>query len=251
MLVKIERMVNSREAIRKELEALIAQGNSLIPFQEGTTFSAVEYQRWYTSALSVVGQLLPDRLSEFEALYKLEKRKTIDCSTYTISDFMLGLSITHTVTGRPIFDQTAVFLTKLKQQVAILTSANARLDLILSDITGILRADLFDDEIDAARSLLDAKHLRAAGTVAGVVLETHLSSVCSNHNLTIPKKESGISDYNDVLKKGGVLDVPNWRWIQRLGDIRNLCAHAKSRDPTAEEVEELITGVEKATKTLF
>jgi len=47
------------------------------------------------------------------------------------------------------------------------------------------------------------------------------------------------------------LDVANWRWIQRLGDIRNLCAHAKDREPTKDEVLELVNGVEKCIKTIF
>ena len=35
------------------------------------------------------------------------------------------------------------------------------------------------------------------------------------------------------------------------GDIRNLCDHHKDREPTQQEVEDLIKGVEKITKTLF
>ena len=49
----------------------------------------------------------------------------------------------------------------------------------------------------------------------------------------------------------GVIDVPTWRQIQRLGDIRNLCDHNKGREPTKKELEELVDGVEKITKTLF
>jgi len=59
------------------------------------------------------------------------------------------------------------------------------------------------------------------------------------------------SDYNDVLKNAGVIDVPTWRQIQYLGDIRNLCDPHKEREPTQQEVEELIKRVEKITKTLF
>ena len=113
------------------------------------------------------------------------------------------------------------------------------------------RADLFDSEMDKASELLKDGFLRSAGVIAGVVLEKHLNQVCLNHNVKIKKKNPNISDYNDALKKEGVIDVPNWRFIQRLGDLRNLCAHKKGREPTKDEVNEVIKGVEKVTKTLF
>ncbi len=48
-----------------------------------------------------------------------------------------------------------------------------------------------------------------------------------------------------------VYDIVNWRFIQHLGDIRNLCDYNKDREPTKEEVEELINGTEKVIKTIF
>ena len=56
---------------------------------------------------------------------------------------------------------------------------------------------------------------------------------------------------NDTLKNATVIDVPVWRNLQRLADIRNLCSHAKDREPTRDEVEELISGAQKVIKTLF
>jgi len=243
---------DSREAIRKELDTLLKQGLSFLEKQgKDQTVIIFEYQSWYTKALAVVRQLIPDRLEEFEALYKIEKRKDIDYTTYTISDYLLGLRVIRPYLEEEVIDPETAFISKFLQQLAILKSAYARLDSLLSDITGVLRADLFDNSIDAARSLLKAKHLRAAGRVAGVVLENHLSTTCDNHQIRIRKKNPTIADYNDSLKNEGILDIPTWRWIQRLGDIRNLCCHAKERDPTIEEVQELIDGVEKATKTIF
>ena len=87
--------------------------------------------------------------------------------------------------------------------------------------------------------------------MAGVVLEKHLGQVIENHNLKQNKRNPSINDLNDVLKDGSVLDVPSWRQIQRLTDIRNYCSHNKEREPTKDEVGELINGVEKQTKTLF
>ena len=84
-----------------------------------------------------------------------------------------------------------------------------------------------------------------------MVLEKHLGQVVENHSIKSRKKNPTISDFNELLKEGGVLDVPSWRQVQRLGDIRNLCDHSREREPTMDEVDELITGVEKYTKTLF
>ena len=72
-----------------------------------------------------------------------------------------------------------------------------------------------------------------------------------NHNLISPKKEMHISDYNDFFRKEGIYDVPKWRNIQYLGDLRNLCDHAKDKEPTKEDVEELIDGTSKIIKTVF
>lgn len=210
-----------------------------------------EYQIWYTKALAVIRQLMPDRLKEFTELYKLEKRKEIDFVTYTISDYLLGLRVTRGVYKEQVVNPQMAFISKYQQQIAILGSAKTRVESILSDIHGVLKAELYDDELESAMDLYKHGHLRAAGTIAGVVLEGHLGNTCMNHNITLTKKNPTLADYNEALKNNEVLDVANWRWVQRLGDIRNLCAHAKDREPTNDEVLELINGVGKAIKTIF
>lgn len=90
---------------------------------------------------------------------------------------------------------------------------------------------------------------RAAGAVAGVVLEGHLKQVCDNHGL--PKKSGTIAVLNDALKLADVIGLPQHRQIQFLGDIRNKCGHKNVSDPTADEVSDLINGVDKVVKTIF
>jgi hypothetical protein len=85
----------------------------------------------------------------------------------------------------------------------------------------------------------------------GVVLEKHLKTVTLNRCISLSKKSPTIADYNDALKNADIIDVPSWRNIQRLGDLRNLCSHSKDRDPNLDEVQELINGVKKIIKTLF
>jgi len=207
-----------------------------------------KYESWYSISMQVVKQLLPDRLSDFVKQYKDEKRKQTDFLTYGVSDYMIGVRTTRGY--ETLVDGKAAF-PKFEQQLNILKSAQARLETSLFDMLEILQADLFDDELEAAKELAKKGFLRGSGAVAGVVLERHLGHVCSKHNLTTRKKAPTINDLSQMLKDGDVIDTPMWRFIQHLGDLRNLCDHNKGRDPSKEEVNDLITGVTKVIKTLF
>ena len=211
------------------------------------------YQQWYSEALEVIRQILPNRLEEFQLLYQgIDKRKNINAQTYSIKDWLLGIrSPVDILSGRKHFEDVGIVFMQFQMQREIFKSARLRFESSLLEIRQIVRADLFDSEVESARELLKNGFLRAAGAVAGVVAEKHLSEVCQNHNLSIGKKNPTIATYNDALKKEGVIDVPQWRPIQRLGDLRNLCDHNKEREPTKDEVTELIDGVEKLTKTLL
>ncbi len=227
------------ERIGKELKTLVDQGSELIAGwdEEGNAKFRYEYQSWYTRALPVVEQLLPERLDEFTRLY--EDKKT----GYTIAGYLRDPS--------PFFHQVASAHMQFIQQHQILESAQTRLDDILTNIHGLVQAEILDNELSAATELWKTGHIRSAGTLAGVVLERHLAKVCSSRNLKSPKRKPTLADWNDVLKNANVYDTPTWRGIQRLTDIRNLCAHPGDRNPTKEEVDELIRGVERITKTIF
>jgi len=211
------------------------------------------YQRWYTEAKVLVRQLLPDRLSDFVGHYEKPKpRKDIVYGNYVIEDYLQGLSITR---SRGAFDEKVVgpdaAIPQFRQQLAILRSVEARFESSLFDIRQLTQADLFDSELDAAEELARNKFARAAGALAGVVLERHLAQVCDNHGVKVAKRTPTISDLNEVLKGANVIDIPQWRFVQHLADIRNLCDHDKKTEPTTEQVNDLVAGVMKITKTLF
>lgn len=212
-----------------------------------------QYQRWYTESCAVIRQLIPDRLLEFEQLYKGDgRRKEINSGTFNIQDWLNGMRAPNVqFLGEKDYDDFAIVSMRYRTQLYILRSATSRFESTLFDIRQVVQADLFDSELEAARELIKNGFLRGAGAIAGVVLEKHFGQVSDNHNIKTHKKHPTISDFNDILKNGGLLDIPTWRQIQRLGDIRNLCDHNKDREPTNEEVEELVNGAEKICKTLF
>ena len=207
-----------------------------------------EYQPWYSEAKALIRQLLPDRLSDFTRYYeKPNSRKSITSENYTIGDYLQGLTVsrgTSTIVG------PHAAIPCFYQQLSLVKSARGRFQSSLFDIRQLAQADLFDSELDAAKELAKNKFTRAAGTLAGVVLERHLKEVCGNHGLTLRKKAPQISELNDALKDANVIDIPQWRSVQHLGDLRNLCAHDKESDPILDQIEDLLVGVAKVTETI-
>jgi hypothetical protein len=108
-------------------------------------------------------------------------------------------------------DPFAVLSSKFQQQLNIFASLRARATAVISDIQGVLQAELLDDELEVAEELLSRHQIRAAGALAGVTLERHLGNVCSAHAIRFRKRNPRISDYNDALKDHDILDLPGWR----------------------------------------
>lgn len=211
--------------------------------KDSVVFFINNYEIWFSKVLLIVKKFLPDRYSDFYSLYKDERRREITGQNYTISDAIQGQDDYLTFSPKNA-------IPKMMQQVSILKTCLEYFDKRIFDIETVLQADIFDSEIESAKHLLKMGFLRASGAVSGVVLEKHFSNVCTNRNISISKKNPTIADYNDALKDKAY-DTLEWRRVQRLGDIRNLCDHNKDREPTKEEVEELILGTDRVIKTVF
>ena len=232
------------EAVRAKL------GDRAQEFLDDLPSFQSEYQGWYSEAQALIRQLLPDRLGDFIGHYEVPKaRKELTYGSYRIADSLIGLARRDRF-GDVVFGPEAA-IRQFDQQVEILRSVERRFKSSLFDIRHLVQAELFDSELDAAMELMSHGFLRAAGAVAGVVLEKHLSEVCRNHSVSIRKKRPTISDFNDALKHQGVVDTPQWRRNQYLADLRNICDHDRSIEPTKEQVADLVQGVNKVIKTLF
>jgi hypothetical protein len=232
--------------IREKIKTLVDEGVKLLNEPDDNIGSlAPEYESWYTRAYAVVSQIIPERLDDFRTAYRMEKRKEINFETYTISDYLMTLVVKRN--GVSTIDTKQAYTAKFLRQVSILKAAYDISSSALLDIKAVIRLELIDKDVDAALELAKAGHLRSAGVVCGVALEAHFKAVASRHEITLKKSMPTISDWNDAFKDK-VYDLPMWRLVQRLADIRNFCAHSKEREPTFDEVQDLIIGTKKVTK---
>lgn len=255
LIAKGEQLQNAiqAESIPREFKDVVKKklGDQAERFIAALPSFAIEYQLWYSEAKALIKQLLPDRLADFVRHYEKPKsRKAISYENYSIEDYLQGLHVTHGWQKEKVVGPDAA-IPQFSQQLSILKSVKARFESSLFDIRQLAMADLFDSELEAAGELAKNKFARAAGAVAGVVLEKHLTQVCANHSIKISKKSPVISDLNDALKEANVIDIAQWRFVQHLADLRNLCVHNKQVEPTASQVDDLVSGTDKILKTLY
>ena len=132
------------ESIQKELESLVVKGEHLLlamisdcqelpdDVKEELKKKEItipkfedEYNIWYSEALAVIKQLLPDREADFVMQYKDEKRKEVNHITYGIADYLLGLRTS--IGDRVIADRPSA-IAKMRIQCSIVLSAQKRFE---------------------------------------------------------------------------------------------------------------------------
>lgn len=202
------------------------------------------YQRWYSVASLLVKQAMPNRFVEFEVLYTGSAKTKLDISTYGIHHHFVGVRPIHLT--EPSVHALGLFAV----QTQIVDSIEKFLVSSIAHITSEIRFELSESELQTAQELVRNGHIRAGGAVAGVVLEGFLRDICINSNCIFTKKSPSIGDYNDKLRDSGIYDNSTWKKILYLSEIRNLSVHKKEREPTPDEVSELIREVDKIMKVV-
>jgi hypothetical protein len=94
-----------------------------------------------------------------------------------------------------------------------------------------------------AEDHLHAGRLRAAGCVAAVELERRLKAIAPSPVVS-GRRDPSLEDYNQVAFKTDVIDQGTWTLITNLAVTRKRCVHVLDREPSADEVRDLIDGVE-------
>lgn len=188
------------------------------------------YQQWYSASRVILAKNQPDRLAEFDNSYYPKIKDIVEESHMSKKEQFRLMDL-------------------INAQFDILAAVPSHLRFSVYDIELTAYSILMDDEIGAARHLLSKGFLRSAGALAGVILERHLKMLLKKHTPPIKYREKdGLSALNDLCKET-VYDLVTWGKVQHLTRLRNLCDHDKTREPTKEEVTELINGVSAILKT--
>ncbi len=244
-------MIDAKSQTEQDLSRLLEQQKQILKSLEDIKdiieFRTV-YQRWDTQSLKIVQTLAPGKFDEFVNYFSTNpNRKLLDAS---IQDYARGMGEAKgAYTDELPFDPHELARIRFLNQLQVLDELSYRVESVLADVENHLFAELQDKELEAANALKKIS-LRAAGALAGVVLERHLQRVAANHSVTVPKQETTIRELNDPLKLGKAYDFATWRKIQRLGDLGNLCSHQRNGNPTKEQVEDLIAGVSSIIKSV-
>jgi len=246
-------MTSNIDKYKSDILKLIKSGENIFKKMKDNNNLAQlrrDYEIWYSESYAIIKIILPDRVIDFSKMYYDDKTKN-GLKNYFQYTLPKSEGIDWDLGGYIPPEKIDIAKSIFDSQIGILKSCEKRFESSLFDIKQLLQSDIFKSELDAARELNKKGFTRGAGAVAGVVLEGHLSQVCINHKIPVKKANPAINDFNQLLKDNGIIETPTWRFIQHLGDLRNLCDHKKQKEPTKEEIEELIQGVDKISKTLY
>ncbi len=194
------------------------------------------YHDWYSASLALVEGNMPARLNEMLAQH--EGVKGAQDGTAPITHLLQG--------GRMTFDQQIRIASRILHMKSVVGSIAAYMRARLHDVDLVVAQVYVHDELSEAGVLLKGGFVRAAGAVAGVLIERHLKLLCDRHQPSIRyAKAATISRLNDLLRDNSVYDVAQWRKVQWMGDVRNSCDHVRVAEPRKQDVEDLIQEVKK------
>ena len=105
----------------------------------------------------------------------------------------------------------------------------------------LLRAEISEDVLEEAESLLDAGYKDPACVVVGVALETAIRDLCERGDLPVGKLDRMNADLAkaEVYNKGMQKQVTTWaHW-------RNKAAHGEWDEYSADDVSDMLKGVRR------
>lgn len=140
--------------------------------------------------------------------------------------------------------------THARRIVGVLNGLRVELDSGWFDsLRGIVSAEIFTDFMAMAEHLLAENYKDPAAVIVGSVLEGHLRTLCTSHNLPISQMKDGrpialkAETLNASLCKADVYNLGRQKAVTAWLDMRNNAAHGNYHEYTKEQVNLMYMGV--------
>jgi hypothetical protein len=244
------------------------------------------YQTWYTKALRVITQLYPERSGDFQAHYhallalqdappsmrwyrkvlhvmhrctirrrpKTQDHKNTGRTSTGTGTLMTGqricMGMTIAPNGESIPSLRLTFVTHFAQQLRMLNAVRDGLEYVLTDLRSTLYGTVESCMLDTVYTLSHHGHCRAAGALAGILLETHLIHIAAKYRVATRTASTDITRLNTALKCGGIYDGELWHFIQRLGALRDVWVYSSRLDPCEDELMAFLHDVQTVCHTV-
>lgn len=111
----------------------------------------------------------------------------------------------------------------------------------LVSFRNLVQAEVFGSELEQASELLCAGYASAAAVIAGVVLETTIRNLCTDHGIAHGK----LDKMNADLAKAGAYNSIQQKRITAMAGIRNAAAHGDVEKFNPGDVKGMIDDVER------
>ncbi|MDR0183226.1 hypothetical protein [Lysobacter arvi] len=127
-----------------------------------------------------------------------------------------------------------------KRCLAVFSAAKEDFDGgYVSSLRSLIQAEVFDNELEQAKELLDSGYHQAAAIIAGVVLETNLRQLCAECGIGSGKMDRMNAD----LAKAGKYNSITQKRITSITAIRNAAAHGHVGEFSRADVASMIDDV--------
>ncbi|HUY12747.1 MAG TPA: DUF4145 domain-containing protein [Terriglobia bacterium] len=211
------------ERIETKFQALISEGKRILQQSgwDGRRYqrhpSSVDYARWRTQATNLIEHVCGRASTHYQDIRALAEN-----------------------------ENTALNSSYFKDCFGILEAAHGDYaDGFFVQIRHLVRAELLDDFLAQAETLLKQGYHVAAASLVGAVLEDTLRKLCDKNTIVYDPAKSNLNTLNTELARAEVYDRLVQKTITAEADLRNSADHGQFDKVKPKDVEDMVSWVRR------